>query len=163
MDNYYNYWNNPSYYRDNVMLRISNYDRRMVGPDQFLPLTGSLLDIPNNNNNGYRINPDYLQFEPGIYCISYNVTARIPVAAPTTIPLIIYESHGGRPGMRFYASAYNIDNTATVSGTTLIRGIGFDGRGTSFELRNLTRDLNGQASSIELVMLEIAAFKILDI
>ena len=140
----------------NGILHMYNKVKSNVNSFGFIPLGVSQENnIPNNDV--FEIGPSGIVFPTKLYLISYTVTARILVAAPTTIPLTIYEHEAGRNGIRLSASVYNNENVATVSGTTIYRGV----KGRSLGLRNETADATGRGIPIEVLYVELTAYRIL--
>lgn len=150
-------WCEPRYSDgNNSILSIYDKTRTVVGPRANLPLSPNRYNLPDNNDYVVDTVNDLISFQPGIYFITYTITARIPVAALTTIPLSIMVSRGGRDYMPLSASAYNNDNIATLSGSTMFPG----GGRASLLLINNTRRPDLQYIQIELISFEITAHKL---
>ncbi len=162
-DCWHHHHDNGNNNRSNGILYVHNAVRSTVNAGQLLPIP-NINQIAIANNNAIRIDSNLIFFTaPGIYDISYSITARIPVAAPTTIPLTIIDEIGGRPDTRLSASVYNNENVATVSGVLMRASDGRVGRGDNVSFRNITRNQLGNLIPIELLFLNITVVKIYDL
>lgn len=137
------------------ILRIYNPTSSIVAYGANLPLTLNTIFIPNNNDFTVDLLSNVIFFAPGIYSVTFTITASIPLAPPITTPLTIYENNSGFDGLRLSASVYNLENIATVSGSTMYTSIDSN---NYFSLVN--RTFNDVGVPIELFYLEITAFKV---
>jgi hypothetical protein len=156
--------NNNNSFNDGFFYLNSVYGGGLTIPSNGrIPILTNDVIMPNTNEFILNRSPNTITFNRSAnYEVTFTIVARIPVNAPTTIPLRMLITASGRTSMDVFASVYNTRNTATLTGTFLISGApNTNANITAFV--NRTINMNNQGIPIQVFSVDILARRLYDV